>query len=45
MIPIKYDDEEGLGYVTKAFMEDGDERRNWNNELVNYLDGFTHTNF
>jgi hypothetical protein len=45
MIPIKYDDEEGLGYVAKAIIDDGDEQKNWNNELMNYVDGFTHTSF
>ena len=45
MIPIKYDNEEGLGYVAKAIIDDGDEQKNWNNELMNFVDGFTHTSF
>ena len=43
MIPIKYEGEEGWGYITKALVDKADEQKNWNRELSNYLDGQTHT--
>ena len=39
MVPIKYDDEEGMAYVAKAIVEGGDEKKNLDRQLQNYVDG------
>jgi len=44
LVPIKYEHEDGWGYITKAITDGNDEEKNWLREIHNYKDGETVNN-